>query len=737
MAGPDLAQAFPDPNLMVSGDDSFIYGMNGYTAPLKLSPGEYVNGMNLINRGGVAQTRPGSESLLNLPAGNLQGMTYFRPANGVVYLVVAVEGKVYASPAPFTTYAQIPHIQFAHFSRFISWASCVKSTDYTADGVLYFLPAPYPVLIMQDGNTRAAYWDGSNSGHLNPTPTPAAPQTLNVLDATNVTPIVLTLDSNIIGATGEVVHVTGVVGNDAANGTYTITVIDPTHISLNGSTGNGEYVSGGQVVTDPTASGNISTLPGYDETLIGLWSAWSNNRLWISRDNMIFASDIGNPMKFTEAQYLNEGRAFYLPGNCTGVAEISDRSGIICFTADQGIFLQTSVQDRTQWLSTPGFQTTILPNIGCASPRSIVQQYGLVWWFTSRGLMNQNNALSLNISSRMDIQDNEMIQSKYNLSYDLLCVCGSYIENFLFHAVPNGDKINTRLHVLDQAPFDDAPQNSWPSYWEGWRPVEFARGVIAGKERVFCASQDFDGVNRVWELFKAEKTDNGIPITSFVVTRPYVFDNRDWKRFNYAEIEMQNLVGDVAVMAAVSGLRGAFQPIMVKDISATEGQVYADSQYGFNANVLNGTKVQTRVLRTQQNSAATDCNGACVESNISGLVDKAFNLLVAWSGVGGVNTVRMFAQQEALGHQGDCEQDETGEDNLLTPSGCGSNSKFSTSEPFTVYSSSATFTRNDPATGLPVTKTATQTSLISQVDADRKAQAMAEWYVLHQIGEIL
>jgi hypothetical protein len=102
--------------------------------------------------------------------------------------------------------------------------------------------------MMQDGVTRAAFWDGSISRHLNPTPS---------------------------------------------------------------------------TLTD--ANGERLTQVGLDETFIGLWMKWSGNRLWVSRDGMLFASDIGNPLKFTEAQYLNEGRAFYLPGECTGMIETPEQ----------------------------------------------------------------------------------------------------------------------------------------------------------------------------------------------------------------------------------------------------------------------------------------------------------------------------------------------------------------------------------------------------------------------------
>ncbi len=640
--------------IQADGDDSFVLGMDGYTQPSKLLPGEYVMGMNVINRGGIAQTRPGSVSLFDMPSGNLQGVTLFKPSNGVANLVFAIDGMVYASPAPFTAFYRLANIQFSKSSKYVTWASCLKSTDYTSTGTLFFIDNPFSVLIMQDGATRAAYWDGTTNGHINPTP-----------------------------------------------------------------------------------SGLEFTQPGYDGTVIGLWSVWSNNRLWVSRGTQVFASDIGNPLKFTEAQYLNEGRSFYLPSACTGITETSDRQGIICFTETQGIFLQTSIQDRTLWLQTPNFQQTILPNIGCCSPRSIVQQYGLVWWFTPKGLVNQNNALSLNISSRIDIQDNEMVQSKSNLSFDLSMVAGSYLENYLFHAVPSGNKINTRLHVLDQAPFESGSPNSWPSYWTGWRPVEFARGIINSEERVFCCSFDYDGVNRMWELFKSEKVDNGIPITSFVVTKNHFFGNRDWKKFRYAELEMHGLSGPTAVMVGVAGLRGAYQPVMVKDISSLNGQAYSDSVYGFGGHNLRNSSIQTRIVRTEDGDSPSECNGECVESDIRGMVDKCFSLLIVWSGVGGVAAYRIFSQNEPKAWQGLCEDNETDEERLLTVNGCGSLAKFSDKTPFPEYFATATYSRKNPTTGEIVSHTSTQSSLISQVDANRKASTTAQWYVLSSLGYLV
>lgn len=65
-----------------------------------------------------------------------------------------------------------------------------------------------------------------------------------ITGATNATPIVVA--STAHGrTTGDQVVIIDVEGNDAANGPWTITVIDANHFSLNSSVGNGAYLAGG------------------------------------------------------------------------------------------------------------------------------------------------------------------------------------------------------------------------------------------------------------------------------------------------------------------------------------------------------------------------------------------------------------------------------------------------------------------------------------------------------------
>jgi hypothetical protein len=73
-----------------------------------------------------------------------------------------------------------------------------------------------------------------------------------------ISPIVVTTASVNNYKTGQTVTVTGVGGNTNANTTAVITFIDTTHFSLNGTTGNGSYTTGGIVTTGAAVNVNIS-----------------------------------------------------------------------------------------------------------------------------------------------------------------------------------------------------------------------------------------------------------------------------------------------------------------------------------------------------------------------------------------------------------------------------------------------------------------------------------------------
>src|SRR5574344_2841498 len=81
-------------------------------------------------------------------------------------------------------------------------------------------------------------------------------KTYTVSNATNATPIVITAVAHPF-ITGDKVQISGVGGNTAANGTFTITKIGADTFSLDGSVGNGAFSTNGTAIIYPSANKNL------------------------------------------------------------------------------------------------------------------------------------------------------------------------------------------------------------------------------------------------------------------------------------------------------------------------------------------------------------------------------------------------------------------------------------------------------------------------------------------------
>lgn len=637
--------------MQAAGAAFFSGGCDSNSNPSFLGPTQYLMGMNVVNRGGIVQTRPGYQSVLTLPPGNLQGFTTFKPNDGPVNLVAVVDGLVYVSPAPFDNFDVLTGIAFHRDAKFVVMKECLQTTDYDENGVPFFLNQPKRLLVMQDRRTRAAFWDGSEARHLNPQGAP--------------TPIT---DSD----TGELVP-----------------------------------------------------QPGFNETPIGLWMEFSGNRLWVARDNQVFASDYGNPLKFTEILYLAEGRAFYMPEPVTGMIQRNAGSPLLVFGESTNTILRSDILDRREWLNTADFQITD-HSIGCIAGRSISQSYGQIWWYSKSGVTNLNSALQLNNDSRFRYWDEPMTFSKGNMSPIKDGICAVSYENYLLFSVPSGDTENKHTWVMDQSPVEGGAP-AWNGFWTGVRPVEWAKALVNGDERVFCASRDTDGANRIWEAFTPDRTDCGCPITCWLMTKSESWENSNWKRLKYADLLVDEILGDVSLSVSYIGTTGAYKEILNKEIVATDGVFNPfNTDYNLESDIY-GHRPQGRVLRTRTiEERGTECDSCGVEHDRKAFIDKEFGLLILWSGRMGVKSYRMWATDERdQEFYGECEKNEEGF-NSVSQEGCASKNSVVSQRAFPVYTAVKTVTIGcpNPDAGTQ-TNTAMAMSRISQADADRKAECLA------------
>lgn len=548
--------------LGVAASAFWVKGANSSSDPAFLEDTQYRSAMNIVNRGGVLKTRPGYNCVSELPSGRPQGYALFTPTGGPATHVFAIGGKIYTLPAPFTTLSQLPGIQFFEGSEIVVFEEAEQSVEQNPDGSLSLIE-PKKILMIQDGRTRAAYWDGDVGRHLD---------------------------------------------------------------------------------------------PAQRETPVGLWMKWSGDRLWVVRGNQLFAGDIGNPLAFTETEYLAEGGSFRLPDDGTGLAEIPSLDGnppLLCFTQDRALLFRSGIRDRTLWKETDGFQQPLFDSIGCVSGRTIATQYGRLWWMSLSGWIDLNSALASKQSSELVYRDTEMAASKGNLSPNIEFSAAVAFENYLLCSVPSGDLYNRHTWVMDQSVLDAVNSRSgaaWNGVWTGTRPVQWSAGPVNGVPRCFHLSRDFDGRNRLWEAFIPSREDNGQPITCYVETKAHANFHQeaqglDLKTFRFAELEFTDISGTLDIKVYWAGLRGNYRQLTVFRFVAPNNTITSEQTFTIDSSLFS-SRPQSRLVRTTEVVDNTKVEPQCgIESELPPRHDRAFSLLIVWSGRAALRSYRVFARK--------------------------------------------------------------------------------------------
>jgi len=403
------------------------------------------------------------------------------------------------------------------------------------------------------------------------------------------------------------------------------------------------------------------------ETPAGGVMKWVGDRLWVAKDNQVFASDIANPFSFREQNYLGSNVSFYFSDVVTAMAKTPsiESPQLMVFTESNASILQASIRDRSTWTTTDNFQVEVL-QIGCTSSRGVISHYGRLVWFAPQGIIFFDPATSGKISSRVPVRDNEMLVSKIRLNEDLSGVALGAFGQWLLASVPAESLFNKHTWVLNHASLqtlDDDSGPSWSGYWLGTRPVEWVFGEIAGTERIFHVSADEDGNNRLWEAFIPDRLDNGCPITWAFETRGYFGQTTQARkipgsrcRMAWADVALAGIAEDLDLgIFYAPGVRGAYIPILNKKISVERGSLsYTETITATSS--LFAFKPQSRVERTQdanQQSVSLESGSCGIEKDDLENIDESFQLLVVGHGPATVRWIRPFAFSVSEDFSGD------------------------------------------------------------------------------------
>lgn len=554
-----MANSPANTNRLYDGGIQFLLGVNSNLHPAYLSPNQTSWQINTINKGGIIDTRPGYISRFRLPDGKAQGLTVFTPTGGTVNLVMAVNGKIYNSQFPFDTFTQIQGIQFNPDVDHIVFKEAIQAKS------LAVLIDPKAVLIMQDGVSKPAYWDGTVSRHLNP----GAPS---------------------------------------------------------------------------------------NETVLGLWMEWIGNRLWVARGRELFASDIFDPLHFTETTYIGGGGSLNaMDGDViTALARTADNRSLIVFTIHNTTIVKAGITDRVQWPTTVDFIALLFPGVGCSAGKSIFYHNGELWWWSVEGARRFTQVGSSILTSRNSVASIEMKRSFDNLSTTVQSrVCGFSFGTFIGYSIPSGDILNRHTWALDTSTNSQLTSNSppaWLGIWMGTRPVEWATANSNGTERSFYISQDVCGI-RLWEAFQKERRDNGDRIFCSVEFGAVTFkEPTAFKRFLYTEYHLSFLSGDVSITADYRGDWGCWKRIADLNLCA-EACIKTLNCTSSNPQIYN----QNRYFKTQE--ALHSCQseeGAYSEDILTYAQNR-----IRWYGENAVRIFKSSANQFQESSTGACAKSDT------------------------------------------------------------------------------
>ncbi len=423
------------------------------------------------------------------------------------------------------------------------------------------------------------------------------------------------------------------------------------------------------------ATGNTLYDTGYNETRIGLWSAWSGDRLFVFDGRLGFASDLGDPLHFTEELNFSSFQVMVFPEAVTGAIDRgtsgNNQSAVVVCTRTTTWTLFSGVRNRLPsaygagWANTPGWMTKIFSGVGCVAGKSMIVHRGLLYWRSIDGVVMFDSVNTVNSTQNLPIIDREMAYSKRlmcppnNPAGDLTCAGkhGSYV----LWSVPVGPVTHGRCYcrhtqVLDRQTTDQET-TGWQGVWTGMRPVEWSNAQVAA-QHTYALSLDMDGVVRIWEAFQSNRADNGHPIDWLVETRLDRVQNSvfEYANFRHFRLLVDQVIGNFFIKGYWRGMRGSYHELLDRYITATPGSVFSPVP-GFNP-VVNSTKhysflLQTRTVISEDLRGTNDvCSSAGVESQYEDGTDHAFSLLLRLSGRGAIVAYRIAVDSRADNTEG-------------------------------------------------------------------------------------
>lgn len=313
-----------------------------------------------------------------------------------------------------------------------------------------------------------------------------------------------------------------------------------------------------------------------DEVPVGQAMAYGNKRLSVvvGLGNRVRVGDIFQPdvaqseLKFTETSYLLGGGDFSFPAPVTAllhlpVLDTATGAGSLLVATRKSIYsLSTDVTNRDLWSDMNGFQSVLFPRVG------IMGQVGWdavnqdVWFRASDGIRSLrmsvaehgtpgNTPVSTEVKHRLDYDAQHLLQD---------CSVVYFDNRLLVTTVPLHYNNRAMYHSIVSLNFDamhNMGQSSPPAYdgcWDGVKVLQFIKGEVDGRERLYFLGIDPEGNNALYEvkresestyrLFPQDTVNPAKEITTRSMNAQYP---SSLKRLLRADLAFSRIDGDVDV----------------------------------------------------------------------------------------------------------------------------------------------------------------------------------------------
>ena len=473
------------------------------------------------------------------------------------------------------------------------------------------------------------------------------------------------------------------------------TPVDPYQVVIiqDGITRAGYWSTRGSGHLNPTKNwtqndaGDTLYTAGYNQTPLGKWMAWSGNRLWVAVRNQVYASDLNDPINFTESITLVNVPVLNFPEDVTGLHDRgitgSNSSYLFVFTSKSTHAVFSGVQDRSKWTSTADFQVKIYDGVGCVAGKSIVAHRGILHWYSNDGIVSHDTINTAYSTQSLPPIDSEMAVSKAVMSTDRNAACCGFRDSYVFWSVPatppvGGRQVNGHTQVLDKTVIPVQASgtgiSAWQGIWTGINPVEWCTDQVAGKPFTWALSMDHDGKVRIWEAFQGNRSDNGRQIPWSVETKTHLvadtpFSNRSFKHFR---AQLTQIRGNLSMRGYWRGTRGQYHKLLDTQITSTPGSIlipnplftpFTKKTQSYNC------RKQARIVISEDVRGTNDENDAVdVENKYTDSIDSAFSLLFRFFGVGALRAYWIASDVFADNTEGEVQEPESGIRVLPEPS---------------------------------------------------------------------